>query len=795
MGPRIPDIPAQAPRGWRPSPGRLALWLVALGMLVAAACTPQAARRYYSFTPAVVTTQAEATPLPMTVWFQSVDVGPTYNRTQIVYRYSEFELQYFANRLWADRPERMLQNVIFVSMSNARLFDTFQDRVSDKNPTHILTAHVDALEELVGQNSNYAHLALTLRLTTYETNNEVWRYRIDRTRPVPRDSTELMVRALSELLDQELERAIKDLRATMDGRPRRPGLEVMGPTQLTPRADDPDATVTLTSGELKALAEAGVEIPHDSEWMNSLQFNVDETVLPARTGGIFVPALSGDGGREPTVLLERVEEEAERGDDAAGASSQEEVNEYARGQTGKRIVVEPGLYHVYIGSGTIGQRLMKEVMVLEDRVTVVEPFWSALDVQVLDDRFVPVRESYELFGMRQQPGSGAGADDAYATGSGVDQAGYYGTGFGADAELGEETRVWLVPNGLYKLVQLGGNYRARTNFATVYLLEGELTRFNLVIDPESGNFLGAGVAQQTTEDDPETKDSGDAWTLSLSLGGDLLLAYSSAAVGQQQGTSLTATLFTDGLFQYNVGPHRWITRAEIEESQNRNQDGGFRTRADRLYAHSIYIYQLWDRFGPYVRAGAETAMLPRAYYLDEPQDVTVLDPTGEAVETLEEQLRFQLAPGFSPLDLREGAGVNFQVIRTVPLEVSARLGLGSRQFVVRDPGYVLTPITDRDGELEAVQQVFGNRLGGVELTLLATARLTRYVQLRSELDALVPVRLFNTYLQWRTIASLRLSSFASLNYRLELTRDTNQSLDQPLAFTNILQLQFFYKPL
>ena len=772
---------------------RSAITLLVGLVLALAACAPSTARRYYSFTPGSYMVQADAQPLPMTVWFQSVSVGPTYNRTQIVYRYSEYELQYFANRLWADRPERMLQNVIYTSVSNARLFETFQDRISDKSPTHVFTVQVDALEELVGQTSNFAHLALTLRLNSYGTNQEVWRYRIDRTRPVPRDATDLMVRALSELLDQELDRAIDDLRKKMTTPQGAGEVETPETPTLTNLVGPPDEGkgFSLSASELGVLKEAGVEVPHESEWMDSLQYNVDKTVIPARSGAIFVPALSGDGGREPTVLVERLEGEKDRRTEAQGA---DEIEEYALGQTGERIIVEPGMYRVFIGSGTIAQRVTKDVVVLGGQVTVVEPFWSALEVQVVDDRFIPVRESYELFRMGQQLFTAAGT--AYSAGATMDEAGYYGTGFGADAELGEQTRVWILRPGLYKLVQLGANYRARTNFATVYLLDGELTRFNLVIDQESGAFLGAGVAQQTTDDDVEDiTDGPEAWNLSLAIGGDLLLSYNTAAVGQQEGTSVTATLFADSLAQYIVDSHRWITRAEIEESQNRNPDGGFRMRADRLYAHSIYIYQVSDLYGPYVRLGAETAMLDRTYYLEESQDVPVLDPAGEQIDLIPDALSFQLAPGFAPVDVRAGAGVNFQVVRTVPLELSARVGLGARQYIVRDPGFILTPITDGSGDLVGVQQVFGTRLGGVEMTLVGTARLTRYVQLRSELDALIPRTPANTYYQWRTISSLRISSFASLNYRLELTRDTNQSSDQPLAVTNILQLQFFYKPL
>ena len=74
---------------------------------------------------------------------------------------------------------------------------------------------------------------------------------------------------------------------------------------------------------------------------------------------------------------------------------------------------------------------------------------------VVNETFLPFRGTYELIRMSTR-------ED-------------FGIGFGADEQLGEATRVWVLPPGLYKLIRAGGTYRDRTNFATVRLEAGRLT--------------------------------------------------------------------------------------------------------------------------------------------------------------------------------------------------------------------------------------------------------------------------------------------------------------------------------
>lgn len=723
--------------------------MMVLFLLVWVACTPQAVRRYYAVN-YVPTTTRERPPIEMKIWLQEVSIDSTYNRSQIVYRYSPYELQYFANRLWADRPQRMIQQLILRDLISTNTFEAVYDRLAAEAPTHSLITSVEALEEQVGAGVNYAHLSMTFRLMTYQENREIWRYHFDDRRPVNGVDTELTVRAISELLQTHLELMRADLYVKFP------------PTRVIPDREgesDPLVTSNVSTGT------PAVVTPKVSEWTKTWQYNADTTVIPAGQGAIFVPALSNDGSREPPIEVVPAHDQSE------GSA--------ITGQTGRRLPLDPGSYLVYLGSGTLGQRMKKKVTVVEGQVTVVEPFWSALEVEVLDKRFIPVREIYDLYRMEDRE--------------------YYGLGSGADEELGEQTSIWILPTGLYKIVQTGGSYRSRTNFATVAILEGEFTRFGLVIDPATGDFLGAGVIEE--EPDEEVKGIPEAWRASVALGGDVKFENSSEGTTEQTGTSLAVNLFADNLFRYRKDPHLWTTRLELEEGQSRYPEGGLRNSADRLYLHSIYLYEVTPWLGPYVRAGGETPLLPRTVYFTTPTEVIIRDPDGTVVETLPEQVSLPVRPGLAPMELKEGVGGNFQVIQTLPLELDLRLGLGGRQYRTWDEQVLISvsesPAGNNDPTPTAeYQQTSSYSLGGLEFTLVGTARLTRYLQARTELDGLLPRQgVSNTLLTWRTTASLRLSSFASLNYTLDMARDPLLNPDQPLTMVNSLQLRFFYAPL
>jgi hypothetical protein len=222
------------------------------------------------------------------------------------------------------------------------------------------------------------------------------------------------------------------------------------------------------------------------------QLAADTTVVPSGMGAIFVPAMT-NGADEPEALVYQV---------TLIASAR-----------GRRILVPPGSYSLRVGSAPLDQMVTVPVDVTAGNTTLVPVRWGALVVEVVDDNNVPHRGSYELIQVSdRQP---------------------YTVGFGADTLVGERIRTLLVGPGLYRVVRPGSNYRARTDFSTVLVPEGSVVYFKLVLDPDAGTLLGAGVVP------PEelgivTNPSG--WSRMYSLGVGVPFSSTSNVVGASNQT-------------------------------------------------------------------------------------------------------------------------------------------------------------------------------------------------------------------------------------------------------------------
>jgi hypothetical protein len=513
----------------------------------------------------------------------------------------------------------------------------------------------------------------------------------------------------------------------------------------------PLAAVPEAAATRAPAAAPGIVTPDPAtEFDDDPRLLTDLSIVPPGFGAVFLPAAG----------LARLKDRAPL---AALYQGQTLV---AEGPLNRRLVVSPGDYQVRLGSGAYEQQMAVAVRVVPGRTTIVPPNWAALEVNVVDPQFVPFRGTYEL--LR------------------ADTREVLGPGFGADELLGERLKIWVVAPGLYKIIQSGGTYRDRTNFATVRLLPGEFTRFSLVQDPDTSQFLGAG---EVDPEDPETSKADRQWTFRGIIGGDLSFNRSTLT-GAPDGWSLVGDLFLDVAAQLDVEPHVWITRLEVEEGQSRRRDTDhFQNITDRLFLHTIYIYRLLPWFGPYVRVATETKLLPRDQEFDAPRDVEILNDAGVVTETLSGVDRVRFAGSFSPVELKQGVGGNFQVLRSRDAELDLRVGFGARQLFARG----LRQYERNDTGPDRLTPLDSGHSEGIEGTALGLARVTRWVTLSTEFDGLEPFNDGQSLLfTWRNQASLRLASFASLNYRFILVRNPVLNVGDPLQTEHDLQLRFSY---
>lgn len=709
-----------------------------LAMLLAApwlsACGGSATRHHYTMTYPEPTGRFER-PLPFTIRVREVDMPRTYRGTELVFRPDAHEIQFRRSRRWSERPQDMMTKLVSRHLAATGLTREVIEDLRERPPDFVLDVDVKALELVVrGEKDHRAHLALDFALVRYEDEQVVFRHRFDETEAVSTESVRSGVRAMSRLLERAMDGAVEEMAQHFTALPE-PQLDAMtgaGGPRTDPTMAEPDTEVLRPSDEGKGHP----------------QMRADDTPIPPGTGAVFLPALSGSD-REPLVTVYR---------------SGEAVGE---GQMGKRIILEPGRYDVRYGAGTFEQQGSVTVEVADSRTTFVPPSWAALTVRVVDPNFVPLRESYEILNLETRE--------------------EFGIGFGADELVGEELRPWVLQPGLYKIIKAGGTYRDRENFATVRLVPGEGTLFTLVIDPDTGDFRGAGVVD--AEDTGPTTEQ-KVWTNSALIGGALDFTTSNE-VSADNEWSLAGTIFFDAQTRYREGPHMWSTQVDIEEQQQRTKTrDSFENVEDRLFFHTIYTYDVLPWVGPYVRAGVETKLLPRyAEFGDDPRNVTVLDQDGNVVETEADADRFLLGDSFSPLRLEEGAGGNFAVLQTRFVDLTTRLGIGARQ----DLALGLRDVQSVQGADVTLRELDDSNRVGPEGTVVLLARISRWVSVSSQFDGLLPFDSDQEVeFEWRNQISLRLVSFASLNYRLNMFRDPEFDATDDTVMTQDVQLRFSY---
>lgn len=461
----------------------------------------------------------------------------------------------------------------------------------------------------------------------------------------------------------------------------------------------------------------------ESTWESppvSVQLEIDDTLVPIGKGAVFVPSMT-DPDNEPVY-----------GVLAKGKIVQDS-------KTGHRITLAPGTYTVVYGSGTKDQMMKKSVQVIEGATTVVTPDWAGLAIEVINESRLEIRDYYELLDME----------------SGVS----FGIGQGIEEGLDEKLRTWILPPGTYKIVKPGDNANAVINFGTIRLLPGELVNTSLVIDSDTGNFLGFGRLSSIRLGASRLKHK---WNVRSELSGNALLNYTpSSTSGLESNTNFTATMqwLTDA--RYESGNHIIPIWSNIEEGLSLQESNDIRKYIDKAELRLTYIYRLNDYINPYMRFGVESSFFRTFHRFDDPSTYHEIDSRGDTVRVVTDAKEIKLSNAFSPVYLKQGFGVTSTLVRTVPANVTLRSGFGARQTYARN-AFIY------NSESKVLVPVAKTNLTGVEALLLGDFRLGRYVLLTTQFDILMPETNTST---WVYDGENRLRLNLTGNVSLLLTHD------------------------
>ena len=474
----------------------------------------------------------------------------------------------------------------------------------------------------------------------------------------------------------------------------------------------------------------------------SQQIDEDSKMIPVGKGGIFIPRFS-DPALEPTIQINDANNKL-----------------FGWGETGKKYAAEPGDYSIVIGSGSMNQRIVKKITIVEGKLIPIVPDWCGLSVDVVDESNMPFRGVYEMARL-----------DTFEA---------YSRSYGRDMTLGERVKTWILKPGLYKIFSAGASYNTLTNFITVRLIPGEFVRVVVIenLNDNSLKILSGGVVNVGS---PSSQVS-SLWKRRLDIGGVLQLDATNDKINTLNSKNHTVISFLT-LFDlnYKKGSTDWETNIFWKEGYDFTDfslsDIGNSDNADDFRITSLAVWRVilpW--LGPYCRTEFRTRLLPLYQRFDN-EDLNhffiVLNPDSSVQEIDSTSKSKIMQPIFSHITAEAGVGTNIDMITLENWDAKLRVGLGYSQMTQwnqkdqRDSSYINYNKTDSAISLEMKEVLkrnyillqrsknFTSRSFGPEFGLALNLRAGRWGVARGDFRMRTPVDHFdhpdwdiNTTVSW-----------------------------------------------
>jgi len=153
---------------------------------------------------------------PYVVRLKEPVIAETYRRSQIVYRQSAHQLQFYSYHLWAVDPDRMIGDLIVKHIRAAKLFQNVTRSVEEYQADFTLSFEVQAIEEFDFQGQWFAHLAIEYKLEDGKTGQVLWKKPFDLRKKVGQQEPVYLVRELSNFLETINNKVMSDLDIVLD---------------------------------------------------------------------------------------------------------------------------------------------------------------------------------------------------------------------------------------------------------------------------------------------------------------------------------------------------------------------------------------------------------------------------------------------------------------------------------------------------------------------------------------------------------------------------------------------------
>ena len=451
-------------------------------------------------------------------------------------------------------------------------------------------------------------------------------------------------------------------------------------------------------------------------------------------GRIFVPAMTSPAN-EPLYAVFREDELV--GEQNMGSS----------------FFLEPGHYTVVLGSGSLVQRIKKEVDVAREATVVIEPDWAAITVEVIDEVRNYVKQDMQIFR--------------------VENAESYGLIPAINPELGEQLQTQMLTAGLYKVVKRGEDFNTYVNFTTVTLEPGGYTPLTIVLDSQTGKFVGAGILSSATQ-----LRLSRHWKLYGVIHGNVLFNSANDATSRKAKNNLSLLTQFDNQVIYDQLPHYYLSRNLVQIGALQQEGARFQISQDRLQLKQTYVYYILKWLGGYGRLEATTHLFPTELQFSQPKNIQFVNLDGTTHKAHYGVTRITTQPPLFPLQFKEGFGVNVTPLRSFLARLSVRAGLGYRQIYNND---VFGQDPNVDTLFVAKENSFPQ---GFETSLVSNFAILRNLTVTTDLDVLFPF-------QQQAKREYSLENFVSLGLTKNVTVEHTLRLNQiPSIADYTIQEQF-----
>ncbi len=475
------------------------------------------------------------------------------------------------------------------------------------------------------------------------------------------------------------------------------------------------------------------------------QLSKDETFLPMEKGAVFVPYIF-DSQREPLYTI------------FSGSKFIKDAH------PGERVILDPGEYILYIGSGPLDSRLKKKIVVEKERITVIKPEWSALIIRTVDEFNTGIRQGFQIINEESKI--------VLATGSGADEA------------KGEKASIWIVMPGLYRITTRDESPDSTSNFVTVRTIENHLSDVRLVFQDDTSNtILGGGevISDLATSGDTE------GWSLRALITGNF--SYNQSYKSSVDTSSYSFGSNFNGVAIYDTSSYYFRTKLDVYENFMKDENDNFASTRDLLRLQTIGVKRLGNIFGLYLSLQADTNIFGHKKDFGSDTALKVIENDG-SFKIINDGDDFKYDSSFSPLVLQEGVGLNLDFKYGHNISLTARTGWGFKQNIFHN-SYDIERDTVATPEYEIYRVKTLKDTMGPEFNLLLIVMPFSFIEFQEEFVSLVPIEDTSAYYyRSETTVSLWISSFVRMQYYFSIKRDVTVS--EEAEREQALMIQFYY---